>query len=238
MRMKKRILIVGYANGLKGVKADLDNYYHFFKSPIGGGWYEDEICILSHTTSEQVMEYIAGYRRMQLDYFIFVFCGHGANMQDEVVMQVNDTDPIIWEKDILYVAPRQLSIFDCCRERESDDTFASLTETHLYSLEDQIRGNVRQRYEERIMQAVPQSACLYACSVGECADGNNSGGLYSYTLLSVARNIIMEKTDYKTVARCHYETCKRLESEYAKQHPDYKLPRCLVNRSLIFSIHP
>ena len=219
--MKKQILIIGYANGLKGVKSDLDNYYRFFRSPMGGGWYEDEICILPHTTSAQVMKYIDYFCRMRLDYFIFVFCGHGASMRD----------------DILNVAPRQLSIFDCCRERESDDSFASLTETHLFSSGGQIRGNARQRYEQRIMQAIPQSACLYACSVGECADGNNSGGFYSYNLLKAARNIV-GGTDYKTVGRCHYEACQQLEVENAAQHPDYKLPRCLVNRCLILSIHP
>ena len=235
--MKKQILIIGYANGLKGVKSDLDNYYRFFRSPMGGGWYEDEICILPHTSSAQVMKYIDYFCRMRLDYFIFVFCGHGASMRDEVVMQVNNTDPFIREKDILNVAPRQLSIFDCCRERESDDSFASLTEMRLFSSGGQIRGNARQRYEQRIMQAVPQSACLYACSVGECADGNNSGGLYSYSLLKAARNIVGE-TDYKTVGRCHYEACQQLEAKNAAQHPDYKLPRCLVNRSLILSIHP
>lgn len=235
--MKKQILIIGYANGLKGVKADLDNYYRFFRSPMGGGWYENEICILPHTTSVKVMEYIDYFRRIPLDYFIFVFCGHGASMRNEVVMQINNTDPLIRERDILYVAPRQLSIFDCCRERESDDSFASLTETHLFSSGGQIRGNARQRYEQRIMQAIPQSACLYACSDGECADGNNSGGFYSYNLLKAARNIV-GGTDYKTVGRCHYEACQQLEVENAAQHPDYKLPRCLVNRCLILSIHP
>lgn len=235
--MKKQILIIGYANGLKGVKADLDNYYHFFKSPVGGGWYENEICILSHTTSAHVMEYIKKFRQMQLDYFIFIFCGHGASMRNEVIMQVNNTDYPIMESDILYVAPRQLSIFDCCRERESDESFASLTESYFFSSGGQIRGNVRQRYERRIMQAVPQSVCLYACSIGECAEGNNSGGFYSYNLLRAARNIV-GGTDYKTVGRCHYEACQWLEKEKVAQHPDYKLPRCLVNRSLVFSIHP
>lgn len=232
--MEKRILIIGYANGLKGVKADLDNYYRFFRSPEGGNWYEDEIYTLSHPTSAHVMECIENFRKMQLDYFIFIFCGHGASMKDEVVMQVNDTDPPIRENDILHIAPRQLSIFDCCRERESNGSF--LPDTHPL-LESRIRGNARQRYEQRIMQAVPQSACLYACSIDECAEGNNSGGFYSYNLLKAARNIKSE-TDYKTVGRCHYEACQQLESEKAAQHPDYKLPRCMVNRSLILSIHP
>lgn len=237
--MRKQILIVGYAGELAGIRADIHNYYTFFTSNIGGKWNNDEICILSDTSVTEVMNKILYYRLSRLDYFIFVFCGHGASRNNEVAMQINDTDSLLMESSVMGVAPRQLSIFDCCREREYED-FGIITEfyTHsLLSLGGKLYGNVRRRYENRIMQSVPQSACLYACSIGESAEGTNSGGFYSCNLLKAAYHITDDK-EYKTIGLCHTEACLLLKEKNVRQHPDYKLPRCLVESSLILSIHP
>lgn len=235
----KRILIVSYAGDLAGIKSDVNNYYTFFTSHVGGEWNNGEIRILSDTSVTEVMREILYYRLSKLDYFIFVFCGHGASRNNEVAMQINDTDPLLMESSIMGVAPRQLSIFDCCREKEYDDveTISEVRDHSLFSFGGKLYGNVRERYENRIMQSVPQSACLYACSIGESAEGNNSGGFYSYNLLKAARHITDDR-EFKTVGLCHTEACRLLGKKSAIQHPDYKLPRCLVNNSLIFSIHP
>lgn len=236
--MRKQIIIVGYAGDLQGVSADIKNYYDFFISPIGGMWHAQEISVLDKTSVAELKRYIQRYQAMQLDYFIFVFCGHGGSRNDEVVMEINDTDRFVRESEVVNVAPRQLNIFDCCRVEEDDNSYDLLTEMRTFSQGGKITlGDVRKRYDERILKAVPQSACLYACSLGESAMGNNSGGYYSYHLLKAARNI---KNDdlYKTIGLCHNEACESLETISPRQHPDGKLPRCLTNRSLILSIHP
>lgn len=235
--MKRQVLIVGYANGLTGVKADLDNYYRFFTSPVGGMWRADEICVLENASTDEFLRHINFYQVADLDYFVFVFCGHGASLQDEVVMEINDTDRPIKESEVTNVASRQLNIFDCCRKVESDVPYDILAEVRNFSQGGKIYGNVRQRYDWRIMQAVEQSASLYACSSGESAIGRNRGGDYSYHLLKAARNV-SDAEEYKTISLCHYEACQHLEAMGSTQHPDYKLPRCVANQSLILSIHP
>lgn len=235
--MRKQILIVGYTKHLQGVDADLENYYRFFTSPIGGQWDKSEIETLRDTTATNVLLWLNTYKRKQLDYFIFIFCGHGGCMDDEVIMELNETGEIIRESQVKGIAPRQLCIYDCCRAIEEDKTSTLLTETKIFSLGGKIYGNVRQRYEKRIMQAIPQTASLYACSIGECADGNRSGGYYTYNLLKCARHI-SDDTEYKTIGQCHNEACESVEIKNPDQHPDCSLPRCLLHRSLIFSIHP
>lgn len=235
--MRKQILIVGYAGALQGVSADIKNYCNFFTSPVGGMWYAEEINVLDKTSVAELIKYIQRYQAIQLDYFIFVFCGHGGSRNDEVVMEINDTDRLVRESEVVNVAPRQLNIFDCCRVKEDDNSCNLLTEMRTFSQGGKIFGNVRKRYDERVLQAVPQSACLYACSLGESAMGNNSGGYYSYNLLKAARNTKNEDL-YKTIGLCHNEACESLKTISPRQHPDSKMPRCLTNRSLILSIHP
>lgn len=234
--MKKHILIIGNTSNLQGVEADLENYYRFFVSPVGGLWYDSEITVLRNTTTENALLWLNTFRRQQLDYFIFVFCGHGASVNEEVVMELNNNKEIIYESQVKGVASRQLCIFDCCRNIERPEAYASLTEIRTFSLGGRLFGDVRRRYDERIMQSVPQSACLYACSIGESADGNRSGGYYTYNLLKFARHINV--IEFKTVGLCHNEASDAVEKKNPTQHPDCSLPRCLLNRSLIFSIHP
>lgn len=235
--MKKQILIVGNTNHLQGVDADLENYYRFFTSPIGGLWNENEIKILCNTGADNVQLWLNTYRRKQLDYFIFIFCGHGGSIDDEVIMELNEAGETIRENQVHRISPRQLCIFDCCRNIEKPDASALLTEIRTYSSGGVIYGNIRQRYEERIMQAIPQTASLYACSIGESAEGNRSGGYYSFNLLKCARRLSTD-IEYKTIGLCHNEACEIVEFKNPRQHPDCSLPRCLLCRSLILSIHP
>lgn len=236
MSINKRLFIVGNTINILGVEADIRNYCSFFTSDFGGAWTDDEINIQTNLTEEEFLKWINFYKALKLDYFIFVFCGHGGTTDGCLEMQLSNPSQRAKESIVANVSTRQLNIYDCCRGVDDEDDLEPLTESRTISFSDTSIGNVRRRYEARIMQSIPQCSSLYACSVGEYSRGSSKGGFFSQYLLQAARK--MNGIEYKTIGRCHSEASKKMEILHPEQTPDYVLPRCFVNQSLILSIHP
>lgn len=235
--MEKRILLFGNDEGLPGVKVDLKNFKNFFKSPIGGNWLEIEINTLLNPTKKELLDKLALYKDLSLDYLIIIYSGHGGQ-ERETLLEINPKGELIGESELQYISKRQLNIFDCCRcypelihERVR---FEAISKSFP-------EFNTRQIFEKRILQAIPQQVTLYSCSIGEISNDTKDGGIYSQSLLKSARKI---NDDFKLIGTTHVEAfeetveiTKKLPKE-KHQHPEAILPKCLSFQQLVISINP
>ena len=232
--MEKRILLVGNNDGLPGVKIDLRNFKRFFTSNIGGYWYQSEIIELLNPTRLALLTTINNLKRLNLDYCIVVFSGHGGQHR-EVVLEINGKSEYMLESEFKNISRKQLTIFDCCRAvMENLNENRGLSGTALnksFSTNDYLRI----KYERRISSALDQQVTLYSCSINEFSTDTNEGGVYTKNFLNRALYV---PDEYKLVGLNHQEASILTSREYPKQNPDAILPRCLSNQQLIISINP
>jgi len=230
--MQKRVLIIGNSEGLPGVKVDIENYKGFFKSNCGGDWYDFEITTKLNASRNDVITELNLMKGLSLDYSIIIFSGHGGQKR-ETFFELNSAGETIYESEIKAISTRQLTIYDCCRAYaqpvNESRAFTALLNKGLADV------NTRERYERRIMEAIPQEVNLYACSKGEKAYDTSAGGVYSKYLIQSARNL---NTPFKSVGVCHDEAAILTTAAYRDQHPEAVLPRCLSSQQLILSINP
>lgn len=244
--MKRHALLIGNTGGLPGVIVDLENYENFLLSDTGGAWNSSEIEIFENPSSDDLrirIDELKNDKRERLDYCFIAYCGHGAQIGQQVVIEINSKGDVISANDLKEIAPRQVNIFDCCRVIQKQKRIIESRVTKSFSREDlSYRQFVRKLYEEQIMGAVEQNLCLYACSTNESANDTKQGGLYSYFLISAAKNVVGE---CKTFAECHQEARKNTYDYSVSHKPDTSIqtptanfPRCFKSQSLIMSINP
>lgn len=240
--MRKIALLIGNSDGLEGVKTDLFEWKKFLTSPKGGAWEHDEIEMIMNPQRSELLSHINKLRKTKVyDFAIVVYSGHGGYDRN-TILEINEQEETIDETDLYSIAPRQISVFDCCRSlvdghepiNESQRTFSSggiLPNLQM----------IRIAYNRRIMQAIPQQICLYACRIGEMALDTENGALYIQTLLRQAK-LFPNNEEFRTVEEIHK---KASELTYIKgllkkhtQHPAASLPKCLTSQKLILSINP
>lgn len=239
--MKRRALLIGNSRGLQGVKKDIVNFQAFLMGRYGGAWKKGEILIEMNPTLTNLKQKIALIKKENDDFVIFMFSGHGGYERD-TVLEINGWGESIHETELTGLAPRQISVFDCCRVCENyEKSLESLNETKLFSYCDSV-DKIRQRYEARIMQAIPQQDRLYACKIGQCANdaSDGSGAYYLKNLIKHAKTI---DGDYGLVGHVHedaaQDTTKEVRlKENELQEPVASLPKCLSSQQLIISLRP
>lgn len=239
--MKRRALLIGNSRGLVGVKQDIANFQAFLMGRYGGAWRRDEIIHMMNPSLDDLRSQLNTVKTEQNDFVIVMFSGHGG-YERTTVLEINGQNEIIDDIELMGLAPRQISIFDCCRvvcsyqeEREM------LMERKLFSVTDSA-DTIRKRYDSRIMQAIPQQDRLYACKIGQCAHDHQdgSGAYYLNNLLKHARSI---SGAYGLVGNVHEDAAESTKievmiGEKAIQEPLCSLPKCLSLQQLIISIHP
>ena len=239
--MKRRALLIGNSRGLAGVKRDIANMRQFLMGRYGGAWRNGEIETMMNPSLSDLKSKLKVIKAEQNDFVIVLFSGHGG-YERTTVLEINGQNEIIDDTELIGLAPRQISIFDCCRvvcsyqeEREM------LLERKLFSITDSV-DTIRQRYDSRIMQAIPQQDRLYACKIGQCAHDHQdgSGAYYLNNLLKHARSI---SGAYGLVGDVHEDATEDTKTEVlikenAIQEPVCSLHKCLSSQQLIISIHP
>ena len=237
--MNRKALLIGNSNGLPGVKKDLSRWQDFLTSDMGGKWFQSEIDVEMNPSKMSLMSKINTLKN-KYDFVIVVYSGHGA-YSEGTILEINSKEEYIYERDLKNIAPRQISVFDCCRAVVTikDSTKESLIN---FSVKNQFTSNIRQDYETRIMQAIPQQVSLYACSIGEYAYDSNDGGYYTKNFLK-STDLFVDNQRFLTVGMAHQAGAIRTtnevkEKENAIQRPDAFLPKCLTSQQLIISINP
>ncbi len=230
--MRKKVLLIGNSEGLPGVKVDIENYKGFFKSNCGGDWVDFEITTKLNASKKDVISELASMKALSLDYSIIIFSGHGGQKR-ETLLELNSAGELLSESELKNISQRQLTIYDCCRSYAQpimdSKSFTAILNKGLSDV------STRERYEKRIMEAIPQQVCLYACSIGEVAHDTSRGGVYSKYFLQSARNL---QSSFKLVGTAHEEAATLTTADFKDQHPDAILPRCLTSQQLIISINP
>jgi hypothetical protein len=248
--MKRIALLIFNTNGLEGTKADVGKLSRFLMSLQGGAWEESEIFPLPDLSRKSLLTYLKKVRQVDVDYAIVMFSGHGG-YRNETVLEINQNEETITVSDLLYLAPRQLSIFDCCRVMEESRLQKSLLsegEAMFSSGRDSIRTIIRKKYNARILQSMRQQAVLYACSVGECSYDSKSGAVYIDKLIEIANNA--SDAEFMTVGQAHQKAARLTTDETSvppiifdkdyvgPQYPEAYLPKCLSSQQLVISINP
>ncbi|MDR3109516.1 MAG: caspase family protein [Planctomycetaceae bacterium] len=238
--MKKKIFMIGNTNGLPGVNVDIDSYRSFFTSPVGGNWYDGEIEILRNPRKGELLARINAMRQKNYDYVITIFSGHGGFARNGTVLEINKYDELIDANELRNLSERQLLIFDCCREIIVPSATKTASILNL-SLSKQAEYDiVREKYEERISQSVPQEVILWACNTQEAAtDISNEGGVYSQSLLRAARELAGGNEMFVSVSKAHeMATNYTQQRTRGLQNPQIYQPRCLTSQCLPFVVNP
>lgn len=239
--MKRRALLIGNSRGLAGVKQDIANFQAFLMGRYGGAWRRDEIIHMMNPSLADLRSQLNAVKAEQNDFAIVMFSGHGG-YERTTVLEINGQNEIVDDTELMGLAPRQISIFDCCRALCSyQEEREMLVERKLFSITDSV-DTIRQRYDSRIMQAIPQQSRLYACKIGQCAHDHEdgSGAYYLNNLLKHARTISQA---YGLVGDVHEDAAESTKTEvmiYENdiQEPVCSLPKCLSSQQLIISLHP
>lgn len=234
--MKRKAIIIGNTSGLEGVRVDITRFTTFLKSNTGGAWFDSEIEIFENQTKSTLLQTVDVLRKQSLDYLIILFSGHGGQLR-QTMLELNEQGETIAETALRQIAERQLNIYDCCRSYPTkvrkialDSVSASFSESVNFC---------RRRYDDRIMQAIPQQALLYSCSIGQVSYDTPDGGVYLSNLLHSAHNISYGQ-QFKLVGIAHQEaitptTQNSIKEKQGHQVPEALLPKCLSSQQLIIS---
>lgn len=235
--MKRKALLIGSTHGLEGVKVDLLTFQEYLKTDRGGAWYSSEIEVKPDIAKRDLEPLILNYKREKYDYFIVMFSGHGGQKR-ETVLELNKNEETIAETELRNISDRQLNIYDCCRAYPSYITDSLMRMKAAFSESLSKSTLNRERYEKRIMQAIPQQVLLYSCSVGQYSYDSAKGGIYLQNLL---RSTLTVEGDFKLVGVAHQEAKILTESQVREEHqrdqnPEGILPKCLSEQQLVFTI--
>lgn len=195
--MNRKLLLLSCDNGgqgfLPGVTIDIERYYRFFSSSIGGAWRDEEIRRYHNRSCTILHDYILMTEAdRHVDYWLIVFCGHGRVDVNGFTQMLLSQDNEVSESDIFtwVTTSRCLIISDCCRERR-------VLQGDQLIQEQLIRGNggldpdaSRDAYNNYLRQS-PEGmhCCTYAASANETAgENNNIGGIYSYCLMNACNS--------------------------------------------------
>jgi hypothetical protein len=250
--MKRIALLIANSNGLEGTKADVGKMTRFLKSFHGGAWETSEILSVSDPSKVDLLNSFKIIREANLDYVIIMFSGHGG-YRDETILEINPDEEKINISNMLRLAHRQLSIFDCCRVMEKQHLrdnilIKSSSSVEQFSIRNDIRQIIREKYEERILNAIPQQTTLFACSVGESSYDSKNGAVYIDNLIETATE--QSDNEFMTVGQAHQKAARlttaetsvppitRYEDYEGPQNPEACLPKCLSSQQLVISINP
>ena len=203
--MKRIALLIGNSDGLPGVNLDIANWKKFLMSDKGGLWYENEIRILMNPEKIALLSCIKAIKDSKPDFAIIVFSGHGAYRRSmSTVLEINKQGEKIDENNLIGIAPRQISVFDCCREVLSEKLLEWQNPVQIFAEGGVMQLNIRPYYDNRMMEAMPQQICLYACSVGESVMDTVRGGIYTDKLLRCSSSFRSGEC-YKLIKDAHNE---------------------------------
>jgi hypothetical protein len=236
--VKRKAILIGNTSGLPGVKVDLARFSGFLQSNTGGAWEWNEIDILPDISRADLLLKIQQWKNSGFDYVNVLFSGHGGQSRKETILELNKSGEQIDESILRGIAPRQLTIYDCCRCYEEQFAKAANRFENRTASFYESASTVRLRYVARIMQAVPQQARLYSCSVGQVSYDSPEGGIYLANLLKAAGNF---DNEFKLVGLAHEEAVTptiyhSLTKQDGRQNPESILPKCLSSQQLVISI--
>lgn len=240
--MRRKALLIGNSRGLAGVKRDMVNFSNFLTGLYGGAWKkEEEIVMMMNPTLVVLRNKLNAIKTERNDFVIVLFSGHGG-YQRGTVLEINEHEETIYDNELMGLASRQISIFDCCRAMcDYTEKGKAIFERKTFSMKDSV-DTLRLRYEQRIMQGIPQQNVLYACKIGQCAwdHDDGTGAYYLNNLIKYAQN---NTGTYGLVGNVHEDATQATTREVFRDHKELQEPvaslhKCLSSQQLIISMRP
>lgn len=180
------ILIGSPQHNLKGVYKDIPNIEEFLKSPMGGGWQDNEIIVLGYNpTLNDLQNCIKRYAHF--DFGFIYFSGHGATNNNKKAFIALNQYESMFVNDLANVFKKQVTIIDACRGYESNaisgiGTFDTDTDERLKIISKNIFN--------AILHQSPQGRMLlFASQEGQNVGDLEQGGVFSIHLLKSAREV-------------------------------------------------
>jgi len=210
--MKKHILLIsnpgekGADNYCNGVNVDIEKYYNYFTSPLGGTWHTGEITHLDRTTVSGLKSTLS--KMKDNDYLKVIFCGHGyySARRTSTILELRSKEEID-SVELRGIVGKQTIILDCCRQIHPDilleERMAKFAKS--FSFPDLNPQDCRRYYEASIEKCAPGIIVTYGCNINEVAgDSSSQGGYFSSSLLKVCKKIHENSTvDIKTDYHAH-----------------------------------
>ncbi|WP_196360376.1 caspase family protein [Vibrio anguillarum] len=239
--MNKKILIIsnpgeqGAENYCEGVNVDVEQYINYFKSPLGGFWYESEISHLNRPTESNVKTAI--YELATLDYSLILFCGHGwySSIDRATILELRKGQELS-EMELRKGGGKRTIVLDCCREVHEESIVKAAMESFSKArkISDLTPVECRKYYEKSISDASNGLIVTHACSISETAgDSTNYGGYYSGSLRECATDWLSENhTDLSksyaafSIVSAHEKACELVSNmSGGRQNPQIDRPR-------------
>ncbi|MBX2899029.1 MAG: caspase family protein [Cyclobacteriaceae bacterium] len=228
--MNKKALLIGNNAGLPGVKIDIENYKKYLKSMTGGQWNESEIIEKLNPPKDELVTLLDSLKNQNLDYLIIIFSGH-AGMKRETILELNPAGDMFSETRFENISQRQVTILDCCRAYSSN-LAETLNEVRMFKSDGFI--GTKERFNKRILEAVPQQIKIYSCSAGEYSHDTPKGGVYSKNLIEASYS---DNSEFIYFGNAHVVAAEKTTKEQKNQHPEIIIPRLLTSQQLILGIN-
>lgn len=187
--MKRKVLLIGSPlsgrHFLIGVKNDIENFFRYVTSSIGGGYTSDEIKILEHPTISEVKNVLTTFNNSAI--VTIYFSGHGfrSNKEDYIWLTHDTYFPV---KSLFTTAKRHLVFIDACRipydTREIGDVISGIG-FHFSTEHIELS---RKLYCHYINKSPLGGALVFATSKGQPAFDSESGGVYTNSLMTTLHN--------------------------------------------------
>ncbi len=216
--MRRKILLIGNP-GIQGINYSpsvipvLKRYKEFFKSEVGGFWYDSEIIEepKGFDYNSEVTWLTCQLRELnfETDYSVIVFVGHGGSYlgEDNVQLSKGEIFPLSY-----LLAPegfenriKRTIIVDACRSLIGGTSEQLLLESRYFSGEGGLMGSYcREYYEHIIDECMPHTELLQSTKYGEYAkiNPNHTGTAFSDALFSVLDNNVLKWNQNALRDRC------------------------------------
>lgn len=216
--MKRKILLIGNP-GMQGINYSpsvfpvLKRYKEFFKSEVGGFWYDSEIIEepKGYDNNSEVTWLACQLRELnsEIDYSIIIFVGHGGSYlgEDKVQLSKGEVLPLscLLPPQGFENRVKRTIIVDACRSLIGGTREQLLLESRSFSGEGKLMGNYcRDYYEHIIEECQPHTELLQSTKYGEYAriNPNHTGTAFSDALFNTLDKNVPTWNQNATSERC------------------------------------
>lgn len=172
---------------LPAAKIDIISFYNYLISDIGGRWDSSEIIPLHNPSSAELKT--IWKEQSHHDFAFIVFSGHGSfdKSNNTDILQINDNEFFSYNS-MKTLATRQVSILDTCRNIAGLSGINQSLQKAFNSKRNIYDYDVRQIYEQLIMQQNIGCCTLHSTQIGHYSYAIRYGSYFLSAILNEAKN--------------------------------------------------
>lgn len=188
--MKRRVLIIGSplsgSSHLIGVGEDVQNFYRYVRSSIGGVYDRTEIVYFKHPNLLQIADTLKACEESEI--LTIYFSGHGFRHNNADFICLNDSEDFAVSRFLNVNAKRKLIMIDSCRTPIDTKEYGDVISGIGYHFPTDYPHYSRRLYCEYINQSPRGTALIFSTSENQPASDSEAGGVYTKSLMTVLHN--------------------------------------------------